>query len=751
MAGTQENGPDLNLLLRTVQQLQQAQTTLQQQLQSSMQQSQQAAEEARKTREENAQLMMRIQQSEADVRTLGAVNEALREERTQSMEVMKAIPEALAMLGKERDKKSLFDSKGLGKPQTLTDDQTDQRFRLWSIKLEDYVAGIFGERFREAMQWAAEFDTTVTSAVLTSNYGSGAVDPTDVIEDVEEMNSKLYSALRSTTVGTPFDVVDNAESGNGLDAWRLLHRKFDPGGRKRVMLNALTNPDRATYDTLAGALERWRALRARYNRKKDHFWRREELPESLSMDALEKLVPKDLEQHLQMNYSRFKTYDEMEEEVRVFVEAKTGAKLTVSNNFSQSSSEAVPMDVGSLIQAVRDMKNLNAFMDSSKGKGSIKGKGKGKGAGQPGAKVCHNCGKPGHFAKDCWSKPKDGGKSRSKSAPRFAGKCHVCGKEGHRAKDCRRRDAKGSGKGGKGGSKKGVSSLENAEPEKEADAGGLDLCHISDESWLRINFDTGAAVTALPMSFKSEKHRGDDDRRPFKTASGEALEDHGRSSIVGEDENGAARRISGHVTNVHKVLLSASGVHAKGFDSWLGEGGGCLFRRGGRLHRELCKTYNRWSNNNSTIPLHEENGVYNLYLRTKSGSSRVDGKRSEATSIATVESEEHSGKKKVTWADITEEEIRNDSAVDDAAQAALEPADEEIEVEEAVEARPARPGFNPDQPTQREVDEHLASGHAVYRSWCPQCIAGWGLGQRHHRIDHEAEVIPVVRLLLHVP
>ena len=109
MAGAPENGPDLNLLLRTVQQLQQAQTTLQQQLQSSMQQSQQAAEEARKTREENAQLMMRIQQSEVDVRTLGAVNEALREERAQSMEVLKAIPEALAMMGKDREKKSLFD------------------------------------------------------------------------------------------------------------------------------------------------------------------------------------------------------------------------------------------------------------------------------------------------------------------------------------------------------------------------------------------------------------------------------------------------------------------------------------------------------------------------------------------------------------------------------------------------------------------------------------------------------------------
>ena len=64
------------------------------------------------------------------------------------------------------------------------------------------------------------------------------------------------------------------------------------------MLQALTNPERATYDTLQAALERWKALRSRYDRKKDQSGTREALPESLAMNALEKLVPKDLEHHL---------------------------------------------------------------------------------------------------------------------------------------------------------------------------------------------------------------------------------------------------------------------------------------------------------------------------------------------------------------------------------------------------------------------------------------------------------------------
>ncbi|CAK9026272.1 unnamed protein product [Durusdinium trenchii] len=652
-------GMNVQQLMQAIQSLQQGQTRLQEQLQRSLTESQQM-------RDANVVLTQRLQQAETEVRQVAAVNEALRQERAESMEVLKLIPKALESIGGHRDRKNLFDSKGLGKPQTLGDEQAELRFRLWSIKLEDYVAGVFGEKFREAMQWASESEVEVSSALLANTYGEHA-DPNDVIEDIDDMNTKLYSALRSTTEGTPFDVVDNTSSNSGLEAWRLLHRKYDPatGGRKRVMLNALTTPDRATYETLAGALERWRALRARYNRKKDQFGKREELPESLAMNALEKLVPKDLEQHLQLNYTRFKTYDQMEEEVRVFVEAKTGAKMTISNNFSQSSSEAVPMDVGALIDAVRGIKDIGALIKSSKGN---KGKAGGKGTGD-GKRAC-------------------------------------------------------------------VNAL-NQEPEKEAEAGGLDLCHLSSDlcdGWLRLNYDTGAAITALPKVYKSESVDSGQSDRPFKTASGERLDDLGKATITGVDESGHKRRVTGHVTDVHKVLLSASSVHKKGFDTWLGSGGGRLIDHSSRLYKELCKTYSRFGGVGE-IPLYEERGVYNLYLRVgESGSqSKVE---SDSRSLGSVEKP----KKKVSWADLQEEE---ETELQEPALAPLEEG-ELVAVEEPVEARRAIPAFDPGQPTQKDIDEHEASGHAVYRAWCPQCIEGWGLGQRHMRQDHEEETVSVV-------
>ena len=52
--------------------------------------------------------------------------------------------------------------------------------------------------------------------------------------------------------------------------------------------------------------------------------------------------------------------------------------------------------------------------NDSKGKGKGKGKGKdGKGSGSSGSDIiCHNCGKKGHKAAECWSKKRDQGKPK---------------------------------------------------------------------------------------------------------------------------------------------------------------------------------------------------------------------------------------------------------------------------------------------------------------------------------------------------
>ena len=112
------------------------------------------------------------------------------------------------------------------------------------------MSGVFGGKSREVLEWAAGMDTKITPAEIDASYGSA--DILDQWDEVHKFNEQLYTVLRATTEGNPFDLVENCSTGAGLDAWRSLHRRLDPatGSRKRVMLHALTNPERAGYETL---------------------------------------------------------------------------------------------------------------------------------------------------------------------------------------------------------------------------------------------------------------------------------------------------------------------------------------------------------------------------------------------------------------------------------------------------------------------------------------------------------------------
>ena len=347
--------------------------------------------------------------------------------------------------------------------------------------------------------------------------------------------------------------------------------------------------------SMSQALERWKALRSRYDRKKDQFGAREALPESLAMNALEKLV---LETHLMLNYARFKTFEEMEKEVINFMEAKTGSRMVVSSNFAKptgGSSGPVPMDADSLMKAVSG--NIASLI--------VKG-GKNDGKGTNANKIkfdgnCDNCGKSGHRKRDCWGKPTGGGKGASSRSPttspkkevKFAGNCNFCGKPGHKKSECWA--AQGKGKKGKGGgtgpgsgkgsnNKNSANSLDLPEPEPRPDANGLGLCTMDlctleesrsptrnssymsparspradgergsatersassvessdsvEKPWIKCNLDTGTSVTVFPRSmFES----GEPTDMRLKTASGEVVKAYGKATLRKKNSRGLMR------------------------------------------------------------------------------------------------------------------------------------------------------------------------------------------------------------------
>ena len=54
---------------------------------------------------------------------------------------------------------------------------------------------------------------------------------------------------------------------------------------------------------------------------------------------------------------------------------------------------------------------------------------------------------------------------------------------------------------------------------------------------------------------------------------------------------------------------------------------------------------------------------------------------------------------------------------------------------------------SPSDPTAAEVEEHEATGHVQYRTWCKHCVAGRGIGQQHRTREEELRAqdgLPVI-------
>ena len=88
------------------------------------------------------------------------------------------------------------------------------------------------------------------------------------------------------------------------------------------------------------------------------------------------------------------------------------------------------------------------------------------------------------------------------------------------------------------------------------------------EGWTKlvVNFDTGAAITAVPKELEDKgllKSDKDTMSRSYKTASGELLEDEGGVVVQGYDSKGYGRSVEGRLVNVHRMLASGSAVTKK--------------------------------------------------------------------------------------------------------------------------------------------------------------------------------------------
>ncbi len=65
--------------------------------------------------------------------------------------------------------------------------------------------------------------------------------------------------------------------------------------------------------------------------------------------------------------------------------------------------------------------------------------------------------------------------------------------------------------------------------------------------------------------------------------------------------------------------------------------------------------------------------------------------------------------------------------------------EDEVQGERVSEEVQVRVKKNPVLPSEKQVEEHYASNHVPYRSWCKACVMGKGVNSAHFRTDKEEE------------
>ena len=73
---------------------------------------------------------------------------------------------------------------------------------------------------------------------------------------------------------------------------------------------------------------------------------------------------------------------------------------------------------------------------------------------------------------------------------------------------------------------------------------------------------------------------------------------------------------------------------------------------------------------------------------------------------------------------------------------AVSPEGEDHATAQNEEALPTKVIARPGMPTQAEIDKHRID-HIPYRSWCPECVEGFGREKPHSRVSEGSRTVPL--------
>ena len=348
----------------------------------------------------------------AEMQQMGQMIAQLMAEKTRNL-----VEQLMKTKGGKIDTKSIG-----GAPEW--DSMKEEGFQEWNIQIKAWLVN----QDPRALGWL-KTATGVEETVETKDY-----DTQEFADDMTRMDCKKLK-------GEAFNIVSGVHDGCGLEAWRLLRKRYEPRtpATKRALLKTIFNMK---------AAKKVEEIEKNFLEFEDIFTRYEtmankKVPEDIKTVIMMELCTPDLKENLEFNLKDV-GYEETREAVMAYVERKRIDPITAmeignhENDHYENAGGWWGGDVnednyGDNEENYHQEVNYSGYGSKGyglKGKGyNCLAKGKGKSVGKGGGG-----GKTDGF-NEGGGKGK-GGKGKGGQKGEFQGTCHWCGKWGHTASRC---------------------------------------------------------------------------------------------------------------------------------------------------------------------------------------------------------------------------------------------------------------------------------------------------------------------------